>query len=258
MNELVEIKNNQVVVSSRQVAEKFNRMHKDVLENIRNILVAENSAARFYQESTHEYRGQRFPEYLMNRDGFTLLAMGFTGKDALQWKMKYIAAFNEMEERLKNKVLALPDFTDPAEAARAWAEQFEKRKALEIENNMQKQVISEFKPIKEYVDTILASKDTLTITQIAADYGMSAKNLNKVLNSQRIIRNVSGQWILFKEHMNKGYTKSETLEVTRKDGSKKVVMQTRSTQKGRLKIHEILTSLGYCANMDRETAKFEL
>ena len=103
MKNLVEIKNNQVVVSSRQVAEKFGKQHKDVLENIRNILVAENSATKFYQESIHEYRGQRFPEYLMIRDGFTLLAMGFTGKDALQWKMKYIAAFNEMEQALNSK-----------------------------------------------------------------------------------------------------------------------------------------------------------
>lgn len=102
MNDLVFINNNQVVVSSRQVAEKFGKLHKDVLENIRNILVAENSATKFYQETTHEYRGQKFPEYLMNRDGFTLLAMGFTGKDALQWKLKYIAAFNEMEAQLNN------------------------------------------------------------------------------------------------------------------------------------------------------------
>ena len=107
MNELVKIKNNQVVVSSRQVAEKFGKLHKDVLENIRNILAAENSATKFYQEATHEYRGQKFPEYLMNRDGFTLLAMGFTGKDALQWKMKYIAAFNEMEATLNGKPVSL-------------------------------------------------------------------------------------------------------------------------------------------------------
>lgn len=107
MNELVKIKNNQVVVSSRQVAEKFGKLHKDVLENIRNILAAEKSATKFYQEATHEYRGQKFPEYLMNRDGFTLLAMGFTGKDALQWKMKYIAAFNEMEATLNGKPVSL-------------------------------------------------------------------------------------------------------------------------------------------------------
>lgn len=103
MNDLVFINNNQVVVSSRQVAEKFGKLHKDVLENIRNILVAENSATKFYQETTHEYRGQKFPEYLMNRDGFSLLVMGFTGKEALHWKMKYIAAFNEMEAMLNSR-----------------------------------------------------------------------------------------------------------------------------------------------------------
>lgn len=123
--------------------------------------------------------------------------------------------------------------------------------ALALENTLQKQVIAEFKPIKEYVDTILASEDTLTITQIAADYGLSAKVLNKILNEQQIIRSVGGQWILYKKYMNRGYTKSETLEVERRDGSKKVVMQTKWTQKGRLKIHELLTALGYKANMDK-------
>ena len=127
--------------------------------------------------------------------------------------------------------------------------------ALTLENTMQKQVIAEFKPVKEYVDTILASTDTVATSQIAADYGMSAKTLNKILNGQHIIRNVGGQWILYKKHMNKGYTKSETIEVTRKDGTKKVVMQTKWTQKGRLKIHDILTGLGYQANMDKEQQK---
>lgn len=103
MNDLVFINNNQVVVSSRQVAEKFGKEHKHVLESIRQILVAENSATKFYQETTHEYRGQKFPEYLMNRDGFSLLVMGFTGKEALHWKMKYIAAFNEMEAQLNSR-----------------------------------------------------------------------------------------------------------------------------------------------------------
>ena len=90
MTNLVVVKNNQVVVSSRQVAEKFGKRHKDVLENIRNILVAENSATKFFQEISHTYRGQSFPEYLMNRDGFTLLAMGFTGKEALQLSLIHI------------------------------------------------------------------------------------------------------------------------------------------------------------------------
>lgn len=105
MKRLVVINNNQIVVSSKDIAEHFGKAHKDVLENIRNILVAENSATKFFQETSTVYRGQQFPFYLMNRDGFSLLAMGFTGKKALQWKLKYIEAFNEMEETLKQGYL---------------------------------------------------------------------------------------------------------------------------------------------------------
>ena len=122
---------------------------------------------------------------------------------------------------------------------------------LKLENSMQKQMIAEFKPVKEYVDTILSSTDTVTITQIAADYGLSAKALNKVLFEEGLIHNVNKQWILYKKHMNKGYTKSETIDVKRADGSTKVVMNTKWTQKGRLKIHEILTAVGIVAEMDR-------
>lgn len=107
MNNLVEIKNNKVVVSSRQVAEKFGKEHKHVLEGIRQLLVAENSAAKFFDENSYKYRGRSFPIYYMNRDGFTLLVMGFTGDKAIKWKIKYINAFNEMEEKLKTQQLVL-------------------------------------------------------------------------------------------------------------------------------------------------------
>lgn len=126
------------------------------------------------------------------------------------------------------------------------------KELLEEENQIQKQLIAEYKPIKEYVDTILSSEDTMTITQIAADYGLSAYELNKTLNEQRVIRKVGGQWILYAEHMNKGYTKSETITVKRKNGTEKVVPNTRWTQKGRLFVHNLLETLGIKANMDRE------
>lgn len=121
---------------------------------------------------------------------------------------------------------------------------------LKLENSMQKQMIAEFKPVKEYVDTILSSTDTVTVTQIAADYGLSARALNKILWEEHLIHNVNGQWILYKRWMNKGFTKSETINVPRADGSSKVVMNTKWTQKGRLKIHEILTAIGIVAEMD--------
>nr|DAJ23104.1 MAG TPA: antirepressor protein [Caudoviricetes sp.] len=123
---------------------------------------------------------------------------------------------------------------------------------LEEENQIQKQLIAEYKPIKEYVDTILSSEDTMTITQIAADYGLSAYELNKTLNEQRVIRKVGGQWILYAEHMNKGYTKSETITVKKKNGTEKVVPNTKWTQKGRIFVHNLLETLGIKANTDRE------
>ncbi len=124
-------------------------------------------------------------------------------------------------------------------------------KNLRTENAIQKQQIAEFKPVKEYVDTILSSTDTVTVTQIAADYGLSARALNKILWEEHLIHNVNGQWILYKRWMNKGFTKSETINVPRADGSSKVVMNTKWTQKGRLKIHEILTAVGIVAEMDK-------
>ena len=101
MNDIIlSTQNGEPVASSRDVAKRFGKEHKHVLAAIRQLLVAENSATKFFHETAFEYRGQKFPEYLMNRDGFSLLAMGFTGKEAVQWKLKYIEAFNQMEKQL--------------------------------------------------------------------------------------------------------------------------------------------------------------
>lgn len=97
------LEDGQLVVTSRQIAKDFNKEHKHVLEAIRN-LVAENSAVKnMIIESSYENRGKQYPEYLLTRDGFSLLVMGFTGARALEWKLKYIEAFNKMEQALKEQ-----------------------------------------------------------------------------------------------------------------------------------------------------------
>ena len=100
--EIVMSPDGQQVASSRQVADHFGKDHKHTLEYIRKILTDEASAAKLFQESTYESRGKAYPMYLMNRDGFSLVAMGFNGKKALQWKLRYIAAFNQMEQERNN------------------------------------------------------------------------------------------------------------------------------------------------------------
>lgn len=126
--------------------------------------------------------------------------------------------------------------------------------ALAAENEAQRQVIADFQPIQQYVDTILSSPGTMATTQIAADYDISARKLNKILHEEGVQRNVNGQWILYHKHMGKGYTKSVTITIVRSSGRHDTVMHTHWTQKGRLMIHEILTARGILAVMDRKSA----
>ncbi|MCU7201459.1 Rha family transcriptional regulator [Turicibacter sanguinis] len=106
--EVINIQNKDgvAVVSSRVVAYDFDKQHKHVLEAIENLIkdmgVAEKSADLFIESKyQHPQNKQWYKEYLLTRDGFSLLVMGFTGKEALQWKLQYIEAFNKMEEQIK-------------------------------------------------------------------------------------------------------------------------------------------------------------
>lgn len=129
------------------------------------------------------------------------------------------------------------------EALRAYANEVESHNATKAIVAQQEQQIAEFKPVKDYVDKILSSKSCLTITQIAADYGMSAQELNKILHEAGLQRKVGDQWILYKQHMSKGFTKSETFTFCRSDGRLDSKITTKWTQKGRLEIHNILSNL---------------
>lgn len=120
------------------------------------------------------------------------------------------------------------------------------------EKALLEQQIAEYEPKISYLDTILSSTDTVTITQIAADYGMSGKAMNKVLNKLNVQHKVGGQWILYRKHMQQGYTKSHTSEIPRADGGIKVVMNTKWTQKGRLFLYNLLKKEGYLPQMDLE------
>lgn len=157
MNEIIlSTQNGEPVASSRQIAESFGKEHKHVLTAIRQILVAENSATKFFHETAFEYRGQKFPEYLMNRDGFTLLAMGFTGKAALEWKLKYIQAFNEMEKKLAQR----PQLSRSELMAQALI-------AAHDELEHKDRQIAELTPKGIFADAVSASKKSILVGELA-------------------------------------------------------------------------------------------
>lgn len=164
MEGLVKVENNEVVVSSRQVAENFGKRHDNVMQAIEGVLKIKDTQKMFYMVSyIHPQNGQLYSEYLMNRDGFSLLVMGFTGKKALEWKVKYIQAFNEMEAKLKAiKVLS------PTEQM---AQGLLAAKQLLDEKDKQIARLSEInevnKPKVIFADTVASSESTLLIGELA-------------------------------------------------------------------------------------------
>lgn len=116
---LVSVNNNQVVTTSIQVAEFFQRPHKDVLASIRNLECSSGFRERNFSPSCYYRKNgnvtSKYPMYYLTKDGFVILAMGFTGKVAAKFKEAYINAFNEMEKKLAGETItekAMSDLID--------------------------------------------------------------------------------------------------------------------------------------------------
>lgn len=209
MNEIIlQNKDGQVLVSSRDIAEKFGKQHSSVLKTIYGenrkgnhveglsdeILASGNPLTKYFIESSYVNRGKDYKECLMTRDGFSLVVMGFTGKEATEWKLKYINAFNKMEEELKKQsVRALP--TTYKEALLQLLEEVEKNEKLEEERKV-------LLPKADYHDEVLNKDGLITTTVVAKDLGFrSTAKLNQIMFLNNIIfKNKSGTWCPYADY----------------------------------------------------------
>ena len=215
--------NGQVLASSRDVAEKFGKQHNSVLKTIYaenrkgehingladEILASGNPLTKYFIESEYENRGKKYKECLMTRDGFSLVVMGFTGNNAIEWKLKYIDAFNKMEEELrKQSSKALP--TTYKEALLQLLEQVEKNEKLEEERKI-------LLPKADYHDEVLKKDGLITTTVVAKDLGFkSAAKLNQIMFLNNIIfKNKSGTWCPYADYewlITDGYADYQSYE----------------------------------------------
>ena len=141
-NELVSYSNDQLVTNSLLVAQKFNKEHAKVLNAIRRLITdakigvssAEKSVQLFVSTAYIDESGKANPLYIMNRDGFSLLVMGFTGKDALNFKLEFIEAFNKMEKQIKESVKPLSPAEQLLQQAQLMVEQ--ERRISNVESKL--------------------------------------------------------------------------------------------------------------------------
>ena len=223
MNEIIlKEENEKVLASSREVAEKFGKRHSDVIRSIKNLIEndsTQNCVQCFRQSIYKDETGKSNKMYMMNRDGFTFLVMGFTGKNANEWKWKYINAFNQMEEILKSgnqlseeERLKLQLFSkDASEVAYAH------NRLVELATTPLTLKIEEQQPKVEYHDTVLNKDGLITTTVIAKDLGFkSAAKLNQIMNLNGIIfKNKSGTWCPYAEYewlITNGYADYKSYE----------------------------------------------
>lgn len=179
----LKLENGKVFASSLEVAEVFGKKHFNVLRDIEALEIPEdyhklNFELMMREVETGKGARRSSPYYNMTRDGFTLLAMGFTGKQAMRFKLAYIEAFNRMEEELKKMAgskssFELPDFTHPALAAKAWADEHEARGKAEAE-------LAITAPKAAVYDTVMAP-ESASIRSFCRS--LPGVNLNEVSNS---------------------------------------------------------------------------
>jgi prophage antirepressor-like protein len=117
-------------------------------------------------------------------------------------------------------------------------------KAERERRSIAEQRVNELTPKASYYDLVLSNKSLVTITQIAKDYGMSGQAMNHKLHDLGVIYKQGDTWLLYSKYQRTGWTHSETIMVTKSDGTQKAVMHTKWTQKGRLGLYELLKRHG--------------
>lgn len=189
-------------MSSREIAELVGKLHSNVMRDIKNMMQQLDSQNQFNFELVEytDAKGEKRPMYELTKKGCLCLASGYNAN----LRMRIINRWEELEAEKHSNVIQLPDFTNPAEAAIAWAEQYKAKEAALIEA----------KEAKDHVKLLVHNGKTYTSSEIAQELGMkSAIALNKLLEEKRIQYKQNGTWLMYSEYSEKGYTSVKQIQL---------------------------------------------
>ena len=247
MNELTIIVDNDERMTSLQIAEVTGKPHNDVMKAIRKMEVAwvKINGGNFSLVKYKDQKGESRPCYSLTKEECLYIATKFNDEA----RAKLVRRWKELEEAHRP---AVPQ--NYLEALKAMVKIEEQKQQLALENHKQQgqiadisrenvelgNKITEMLPKVSYYDKILESKSTMTVTQIAQDYGMSAVKMNRILAELKIQRKVQGQWILYNNYVPCGYVHSKAVDIVRADGRRDVKYNTEWTVKGRIFLYNKL------------------
>lgn len=247
-------------MTSLQIAEITGKAHNDVMKAIRKMEPAWSkiNEGNFSLVDYQDKKGETRPCYSLNKEECLYIATKFNDEA----RAKLIKRWKELEEQHQKP--SVPQ--NYLEALKSLVKAEEEKQQLALENKKQQEQIltiskanmelgnkiTEMLPKVSYYDKILQSNATMTVTQIAQDYGMSAMRLNKELESMRIQHKVRGQWILFAQFLEGGYVHSRAVDIIRKDGQHDVKYNTEWTTKGRIFLYESLKAKGILPLIEQE------
>lgn len=242
MNELINVtlnENHEPVISARQlhtalgVTDRFSRWFERMLA-----YGFEENSDYVGCEIFHDLARKKVKDYIIKLDMAKEIAM-------LQRNEK-------SKEVRKYFIQVEKDFNSPEKImARALLMADKKIKLLESQNENLLLELEEANKNADYLDLILQTKDSLTITQIAQDYGISARKMNQILKQERIQRIVNGQWVLYAKYLGKGYISSRTFDYMGKDGKIHSNVTTVWTQLGRRFLYDKLKAIGVLPTIEQ-------
>lgn len=241
MNELLKVNSDTQTVSARELHEKLNIKTPFSMwfERMCEYGFAEGQEFFTKMLETSEVGGRPATDYEISIDmakEICMIQRTPEGKQIRVYLINIEKAWNTPEQIM----------------ARALKVADETIRSLSVEVKALSNKINEMQPKVSYLDKILESKDTVLVTQIAKDYGMSAKGFNKMLHDLCIQHKVGGQWVLYSKYQGEGYTHSHTHSFDYEDGSKGTSLNTEWTQKGRLFLYNFLKDHGRLPLIEQE------
>lgn len=255
MNDIKTLVDDVETMTSLEIATVTGKPHNDVMKAIRKMEPAwkKINGGNFSLVEYQDKKGESRPCYSLTKTECLYIATKFNDEA----RAKLVLKWEELEKKERKQFNIPASYSEALMLAAKQAEQIEEQQKqlaaaatanLELGNK-----ITEMLPKVSYYDQILQSNATMTVTQIAQDYGMSARKFNAILAEMKIQHKMRDQWILYGQFLTGGYVHSRAVDIVRTDGRHDVKYNTEWTTKGRIFLYKSLKKKGILPLIEQET-----